>query len=650
MKKNDDFHPVIPPEQKLPELSLGVILLGCVLAMILGAANAYLGLFAGMTVSASIPAAVIAMGVLSLFGGNILQNNAVQTAASAGESLAAGVIFTLPALILLGTWTEFSYFETTLIALFGGLLGVLFTIPLRRALIVERPLLFPEGVATAEVLKVGSKLGNNPTELPAASLPSKGGSGIQWVIWGGIMGAAFKFLGNAVHLVSEVVQWAKHVGGSIAYFGTNASPALVAVGYIVKFNIALIIFLGGAVNWFIAIPIAAAGQETGAGSAIDAAFGIWSAETRYLGVGAMLVGGLWALISLAGPLKAGIQSSIAAYKSDTANEQTRTEQDLPMKLVLMMSGLAIVPLFALFQYLTGDFAVSAFMSVFVVAAGFLFSAVAAYMAGLVGSSNNPISGVTIATILVSSLILLAFGLESKAGAAAAILIGGVVCCAAAIGGDNMQDLKAGHIVGSTPYKQQLMQFVGVISAAAVIAPVLNLLHNAHGIGSKALSAPQAALMKGVSQGVFEGGLPWAMVAIGGGLAVLVIMVDQLLKAKGKSFRAPVMAFAVGIYLPLELSVPILLGGIIAKIASASGNSNSERQGLLLSAGIITGEALMGIGLAIPVVLGYEFLHVGGSLGLKNILATILLAIVCYTIFRATASTGNGSQHPQTPEE
>jgi len=602
-----EHRPHIPASENLREITIPTLILAAVLAVVLGAANAYLGLFAGMTVSASIPAAVIAMAVLSLFRGNILQANAVQTAASAGESLAAGAIFTLPALLLLGTWNEFAFWETSALVGLGGLLGVMFTIPLRRALIVDTPLKFPEGVATAEVLKVGES----------------GGVGIRFVVIGGAVGLLFKLGASGLKLWTESAAIARSIGGAVTYLGTNLSPALVAVGYIVGLNVAVLVFLGGASNWLVAIPIytgvegtpimgtlisALSAAAEGAESLVNlegVAGGVWSSKTRYLGVGAMLVGGVWALIRMAPSLSKGIRTSLRAARSTAVATVSRTEKDTPLKVVGMVCLVSLIPLFAIYQHFTSSTGIALFMAVFMLVAGFLFSAVAAYMAGLVGSSNNPISGVTIATILTVSLLLKAFGMDSNVGPAAAIFVGSVVCSAAAIGGDNMQDLKAGHILGATPFKQQIMQVVGVLAAVAAMAWVLNVLHAAYTIGSPKLAAPQAALMNSVSSGIFRGGLPWGMVGIGAVLAVLVIAVDLLLERKGSRFRTPVLAYAVGIYLPFELSVPIFIGGFIAWAASrGKGTGETEkRNGLLMAAGLITGEAVMGILVAIAIVAG-----------------------------------------------
>jgi len=648
--------PYVPATESPTEITIPTLMLAIVLAIILGAANAYLGLFAGMTVSASIPAAVIAMATLgALRGGNILQCNSVQTAASAGESLAAGVIFTLPALLLLGTWNEFRFWETTALAGLGGLLGVLFTIPLRRALIVDNPLKFPEGVATAEVLKVGAS-----------------GGGIRFVGMGAAVGLLFKLGTSGLKLWTESAAVARSFFGAITYVGTNLSPALVAVGYIVGLNIAVLVFLGGASNWLVAIPIYSYFVGGPEGLPPEAAAGaIWSAQTRYLGVGAMLVGGVWALIRLAPSLARGIKSSFAAYGGGSnPADILRTERDAPMKLVLALAAIALVPLFFISLHFTGSPGIAAFMALFMLIAGFLFSAVAAYMAGLVGSSNNPISGVTIATILTVSLLLKALGLDSTIGPAAAIFVGSVVCCAAAIGGDNMQDLKAGHVLGSTPVKLQIMQVLGVVASVMAMSWVLNTLNEAYTIGSPSLPAPQGVLMNSVSAGIFRGGLPWTMVAIGAALAVVVIAVDLIQEKRGSSFRTPVLAYAVGIYLPFELSVPIFIGGLIAWLAdralagtSESVAETSKRNGLLMAAGLITGEALMGIVIAIAIVAGLlqntlilepslvdGTLHlVGNVLGplgvdLGQLPGLLVLAGVIFLLYRSAKHIPPGKTH------
>ncbi len=632
----------------LPQLTVKAILLGIVLSAVLAGANAYLGLFAGLTVSASIPAAVISMAILRMFkNSNILENNIVQTAASAGESLAAGVIFTIPALIILGYWNVFDYWWVSAIAGLGGLLGVMFTIPLRRSLIVEQQLAYPEGKATAEVLKVGED-------------PS---SGVKFLAMAALTGAVIKFAATGLKLLTGTAQAARYFGGStIGYMGINLSPALISVGFIVGLNISVLVFVGGAISWYLGIPIFSAffldsspelaAMHAAGASAEDLSGAIWSQQIRYLGVGAMVVGGVWALISMRGSLVDGIKSGMAQYKAGPAAITNHTEHDMPMNFVMIGIALFVIPIFILYQNIVGNFGISLAMTFIMVIAGFLFSSVAGYMAGLVGSSNNPISGITIATILFASLVLLAMmGPDASVGPSAAIMIGGVVCCAAAIAGDNMQDLKAGYILGATPWKQQVMQGVGVLSAVFVMAPILNLLLQAYGIGvptaehPNPLSAPQATLMASVAQGVFQGGLPWTMAIIGGVVGILVIITDEVLKSKGSSFRAPVLAVAVGIYLPLELSSAILVGGLIAHFAAkvhakrGVDGEKSMRHGMLFAAGLITGEALVGILMAIPIVrsgdpnvfaLG-ESMQFGGGIGL------VIIAAVCFWMYRVAAA-------------
>jgi putative OPT family oligopeptide transporter len=629
--------PYVPASVQLPEVTLKVIILSIVLSVVLGGANAYLGLFAGMTVSASIPAAVISMAIFRLFRrSNILENNIVQTAASAGESIAGGVIFTIPALLILGTWSEFNYWETTIIAALGGILGMLFTIPLRRAMIVQNPLQFPEGIATAEVLKVGDA----------------GGAGVRYIALAGLIGAIFKLGETGFRLWGGVVERAMYIGNSILYVGTNLSPALIGVGYIVGLNIAVLIFIGGALNWYVAVPVLSYMRGVPEGTtAIDAATTLWATETRFIGVGSMVIGGLWALIRLRRSLIDGIRSGADAYRQSRSGIPIeRTDRDVPMQWMGMALIVAIVPLYIVCEHIIGMPGISVVVAVLMLLASFLFSAVAAYMAGVVGSSNSPISGVTIATILSSSLLLLAIlGAGSAAGPASAILIGAVVCCAAAIAGDNLQDLKAGRLVGATPYKQQLMNIVGIIAAALVMAPTLTLLLQAYGIGTpteehpRPLPAPQAMLMASVARGVFQGGLPIQMVAIGMVLAIVVILIDLALERRGTSFRMPVLAMAIGIYLPLQLSVAIFLGGLIAWAASRTyreteSRETAERNGVLFAAGLITGEALVGIVMAIPIVLSgradvlaFWGVHEG------NLPGIVLLSVVMYILYRTASS-------------
>ncbi len=631
-----------------PQLSFRAIALSIVLAMILAAANTYLGLFAGLTIASAIPAAVVSMAVLRAFGGgHILENNIVQTGASAAASIAAGVIFTIPALVIMGYWPDFKYWWVLTIAGLGGILGVLFSVPLRRTMIIDEPLAFPEGKAAAEVLRAGE----NP------------GPGVKILALAGTIGAALKLAAESgMRLIPDNASGGTFVGKFLAYMGTNLSPALLGVGYIVGLNIGIVVVSGSILSYNIAIPIyyafffdhdpALAAKLAGA-SAADAAGMIRGAQVRYLGVGAMLIGGIWTLFSLRNSLLSGIKSGIAATRKGSGGVIAETDRDIPMKWMLIGVALFVLPLLGLYQAIVGQWMVSIPMTIIMIVAGFLFVSVSAYLAGLVGSSNNPVSGMTIATILFASLVLmLLLGRDSAIGPVAAIMIGAVVCCAAAVGGDNLQDLKAGCIVGATPWKQQLMLAIGAFSCALVMAPVLNLLAKAYGIGPitpehpHPLEAPQATLMASVAKGMFGGKLPWDMVAIGGVIGACVIALDNWLKSRGSTFRVPVLAAAIGIYLPLELMVPIFLGGLLAYFverrlgvlgADHDTKDRIHRKGVLFSAGLITGEALMGIFMAIPIVMSgnREVMALPESLHFGNWLGLLLVGGVAFLLYRTS---------------
>lgn len=642
-----------------PQLTFRAVLLAVVLAVVLSAANAYLGLFAGLTIATAIPAAVVSMGVLRLLGGgSILENNIVQTGASAGSSIAAGVIFTIPALVIMGYWPDFKYWWVLGIAGLGGLLGVLFSVPLRRSMIVEDPLPFPEGKAAAEVLKAG----DNP------------GPGLKILALSGVIGAVVKLAAaSGLRMIPDTWTQSAYVGSSkvTAFLGTNLSPALLGVGYIVGLNVGIVVLSGAVLSWHIAIPLyqafftgsdpALAASIANASSA-DAAFAIWGAKVRYLGVGAMLVGGVWTLFSLRKSLLKGIKSGFAAARSSNAGGQAllETERDLPMKWMLVALVVFTLPLLGLYQAIVNQWHVSVPMTLIMIAAGFLFVSVSAYLAGLIGSSNNPVSGITISTILFASAVLvLLLGKSGMSpvgaggaplGAVAAIMIGAVVCCAAAVGGDNLQDLKAGYLVGATPWKQQLMLGIGAFSCALIMAPVLNLLAQAYGIGAptpehpNSLAAPQANLMASVARGLFGGELPWAMIGIGAVVGALVIAFDEWLKSRKARFRVPVLAAAIGIYLPLELMVPIFLGGLLAHLVERfhkvraddeEGRDRVHRPGVLFSAGLITGEALMGIAIAIPIVASAraDVLALPEAWHFSQWIGLAVLAVVGWLLYR-----------------
>ncbi len=560
------------------ELTFTALVLGVLLAVVFGAANAYLGLRVGLTVSASVPAAVISMGVLRfvLRRDSILENNMVQTIGSAGESLAAGAIFTLPALYL---WaqerpSEFHAPEIvsiTLIALAGGVLGVLLMVPLRRPLIVEeeKTLLYPEGRACADVLRAGEA----------------GAKHAKTVFIGLGLAAALKFVTGWLKWIPESFLWpVKCVRGAL---GLDVSPALLGVGYIVGPRVASLLLGGALLGWMVLLPVIAS-HVPEARAMWDAgnADGVWKGYVRYVGAGAIATGGLFSLIRSM-PL---FVRTFRASAGKTAKSDDRGGRDLPMKSVL--AGIACV---VVFIWAVPAVPVGFLGAMLIALFGFFFAAVSARMVGLVGSSNNPISGMTIATLVVSALVIRATGAAGAVGMTAAIAIGSVVCIVAAIAGDTAQDLKTGRLLGATPWKQQVGEFVGVVASALVIGGVLVLLHKAWGFGSKAISAPQATLMKVIVEGIMGDGLPWDLLAAGAGLAVALMLL-----------RVPVMPVAIGIYLPIGLNVSIFAGGMVrAYVNRLRGvEATGEDPGTLFSAGLIAGEGLCGILLAVlSLVIG-----------------------------------------------
>ncbi len=673
--------PLVPASQILPEFTVKGLLLGAFLSMVLAFANAYIGLLVGLTVSASIPAAAISMGALRAFKkSNILENNMVQTSASAGESLVAGMIFTIPALVMMGAWDSYLYGPMVSIAIVGGVMGVAFTIPLRKALIVEAKLAFPEGVATAEVLKTGGiEVDADHVDKQASD---EGKRGFFRLLEATVIGGAFKLLEGGIGLFSGNVAAVKSFfGGKYLFQGdVSISPALIGVGFIVGINIATLVFMGGVIGTVVGVPVnwainseailAAAGLDPQISwSAMSAAdWGAVANESwqncRRIGVGAMMVGGLWSLIALAKPLVAGVKVSLAAYRASSSGGAAieRTEYDTPINIVAIVALLGSIPVYFIFSSALGDFPnkgmIALLMTVLMLVFGFIFSSVAGYMAGLVGSSNNPISGVTIATVIVSALILSAVmgteGAAATVGPIAVLYLAGLICSAAAIAGDNMQDLKCGHIVGSTPWRQQVYQVVGVVSAAAVIPIALGVLDKGQGIGRPVveggsfLAAPQAGLMRDIAQGIFGGGdMHWGFIYLGFGLAVLLIVLDKIQEKRGASFRFPILAVAVGVYLPLGLSVTIFVGGVMAyyvsrKSAKASGEIRQKREntGLLLASGLITGEALMGVLVAIGAVFSLTMdVPVPGA-AIMSIL--VLVGVMVYLLRRTMGSSNEGA--------
>ena len=561
------------------ELTFTALVLGVILAVVFGAANAYLGLRVGLTVSASVPAAVISMGVLRfvLRRDSILENNMVQTIGSAGESLAAGAIFTLPALYL---WAEERSAEfaipdllsITLIALAGGTLGVLLMVPLRKPLIVDdKTLTYPEGIACADVLRAGEA----------------GAKHAKNVFIGLGVAAAVKFVTGWLKWIPETFVWP--VGAVRGAVGFDISPALLGVGYIVGPKVSLFLFCGAMFGWMVLIPIIVATvPEAAAMWDAGKVKAVWSGYVRYVGAGAIAVGGFVSLVR-------SLPTFFRAFKSrkDASGEEVGEERaagrDLPMKIVIGCLACIIV-----FIWLVPAVPVSFLGAILIALFGFFFAAVSVRMVGIVGSSNNPVSGMTIATLVVSTLVLKETGAVGAAGMVAAIAIGSVVCIVAAIAGDTAQDLKTGHILGATPWKQQIGELVGVTVSALAIGCVLVLLHRAWGFGSDAISAPQATLMKVIVEGIMDGGLPWNLIGIGAAIAAVLALL-----------RVPVMPVAIGMYLPVGLSVTMFAGGLVRWGMSrmrGEGAAKVEETGTLFSAGLVAGEGLCGIILAILALI------------------------------------------------
>lgn len=588
---NANFEPFVKADQKIPEFSLRALVLGALLALIFGAANTYLGLYAGMTIASSIPAAVISMALLRgiLRKGTILENNIVQTTASAGTSVASGMIFTMPALLFVGAWNEFKFWPTVIIGLSGVLLGVIFMIPLRRALVIEeKELSYPEGVACGEVLEAGEK----------------GGAQFKPIFMGIVVGGIFKFLGSALNMLKGTVEWATGLGGRSIYVGSDVSMALLAIGYIINLDVSFLVFLGGFIGWSVAIPLL--GTPVGMENApmLDVAWELWSSQIRYIGVGCMLIGGVWSIITMRGGIMKGILHIKRSLKKDSDVEIKRTDKDMSMLSIIVLFAVSLVGMFFLYRYISGSASLGFTAMLVMAICAFIFVAVSSYITGLVGSSNNPVSGMIICALLFTALVLIILGFKDYTAIIATLGIAGVVCVSASIGGDTAQNLKTGHMVGATPKYQQIGLIVGGVAAAFFIPLVLTLLHKAYGIGT-GLKAPQANLFASITKSVFgEGSMPMDMVMIGIGLAIVCILVDSLYLARIKSkFRIYIMPVAVGIYLPVTLAVPIMIGGLVRYLVNRKNfMEESKDPGILFSSGLIAGESLMGIVVALFIFL------------------------------------------------
>jgi putative OPT family oligopeptide transporter len=651
--------PYIPASESPLELTVRVIVVGILLGILMTAANAYLGLYAGMTVSASIPAAVMSMIILrSLFKNvSILENNAVQTMASAGESLAAGIIFTVPALLVIpNVWDEIKLVETTIIALLGGLLGTMFTIALRRLFIVEEALPYPEGVACREVLVAGEE----------------GGEGAQAILYALGIGAIYGLVVKGFQATHHTVEGAFSFLGTRLYAGMDLSIALLSVGFIVGIRIASFIFLGGVIGFGILVPMYGLLNGWGtSGNDVEKFFAIWAEQIRYVGVGAMVVGGLYTLWSMRKTIIIGITKAIKTKASDDT-ELLRTEIDLPMNKVFIFSGILVVITILFYWAKTGSLILAMAGGLFLALTAFFFAAVAGYIAGVVGSSNSPISGMTIATLLFTVVLVLIVGdgllnLDTSTLMLATMLIASIVASSAAIAGDVMQDLKTGHMVGATPRVQQIAEIIGVITGALVIGPTLKLLHSAFGITqtaclreaevngrdcSNALLAPQAELIGDIVRGAFVGDVNVQMILLGVVIAVVLIWL-----------KMPVMSVAIGIYLPLGLSVPIMLGGIISYFTLRSAHiridgeirekpskrakeaaKEVENRGVLIGAGFIAGESILGVFVALLIVTDINLNEIFSTGHLNNFLSLVFfgwfVAVFIWLATRALPSGGN----------
>ena len=632
MDNKNEFKPYIPAEKITPELTVTSIIMGVLLAVVFGAANAYLGLRVGMTVSASIPAAVIAMGVIRVLmrKNSILESNIVQTVGSAGESLAAGAIFTLPALFLWakeGVMEKPGLIEITLIALLGGLLGVFFMIPLRNALIVREhgTLPYPEGQACAEVMLAGEE----------------GGANASTVFAGMGFAAAFKFIIDGLKIVPGEVSLegtAKNYPGAI---GTQIYPAVMSVGYICGPKISSYMFAGGLLSWVVLIPIIVLfgseltlypGTEAiGTIFANGGAGDIWGTYIRYIGAGALAAGGIISLIKSLPLIVRTFRDAVKAMAKGGKAGSERTAQDINMKIVL----LAILVL-TLLVWLVPAIPVSLVGAFIVVIFGFFFATVSSRMVGLVGSSNNPVSGMAIATLLIATLILKLTGEAGAHGMQAAIAIGSIICIVAAIAGDTSQDLKTGYLLGATPKKQQIGEIIGVVAAALAIGATLYLLDGAWGFGSDELAAPQATLMKMVIEGIMDNNLPWGLILIGVCIAVVVEIIG-----------IPVLPFAIGVYLPVQLNACIMVGGLIRlffdRMKDGKKKENAISNGILFCSGMIAGEGLVGILLALLAVFNVaSILDLSGILNLPTWLSNVgslvvfglvIVSLLMFTIWK-----------------
>ncbi|EDP3961543.1 TPA: OPT family oligopeptide transporter [Campylobacter jejuni] len=645
-------------KQNLPELTLRGLILGSILTIIFTASNVYLGLKVGLTFSSSIPAVVISMAVLSLFKtSNILENNMVQTQASAAGTLSS-VIFVIPGLFMCGYWSEFPLWQTFMICLCGGGLGVLFTIPLRRAMVVESKLAYPEGRAAAEILKVANKDQSN----------KKGKQGIKEIALGSFIAAIFSLLSNGFKLAASESNFA-FIWNKMAFgFSMGYSLALLGAGYLVGLAGAIALFVGMFLAWGIFTPYLSNFEFDSAKNAVDLASSVWSSKVRLIGTGAIAIAALWTLIELLKPVIEGIKEIVKNVKITNQEKNEKTNIDLSLKSIFILFVLMVVGLFITFYSFVEDANLSiyyqmlfSFVGTLVsVLIGFFVAAACGYMAGLVGSSSSPISGIGLIGVIISSIVFLVLGVElfqdpmlSKFAVALAIFTTSVILATAAISNDNLQDLKTGHLVGATPWKQQVALLVGCIFGALAIVPVLNLLYQAYGFvgampregmdASSALAAPQANLMSTIAQGIFHHNIEWSYMAFGVFVGILMIIIDKILRRTQK-MSLPPLAVGIGIYLPPAVNIPLVIGGILKYIVMQyltkkyAKNSHKEeklasceQRGTLFASGLIVGESIFGVIIAGITVFSVSM---GGSenplaLNLTNFHDSELLALIFF---------------------
>ncbi|MCT7325938.1 OPT family oligopeptide transporter [Ralstonia mojiangensis] len=662
----------------LPELTLRGMILGAIITVIFTASNVYLGLKVGLTFSSAIPAAVISMAVLRMLGGtNILENNMVQTQASAAGTLSS-IIFILPGLVMIGHWQGFPFWQTFGVCMAGGMLGVVFTIPLRHAMVVQSDLPYPEGVAAAEILRVGSGQsadGEDATDgeaVPAAT-------GMRDLAAGGIVAAIVAFATSGLRLLGEGASWWFAAGAAVVRLPMGFSTALLGAGYLIGLVAGLAMLVGLVIAWGIAVPYLTSITPMPAGKALSA-FGtdVWRTQVRFIGAGVIAVAAVWTLGTLIGPVVHGVKRSFGSLRPKADGGAQRTEQDMAPRWILLVTLAMVVVLVITFAAFLAPTMLSAgsrwtlitYAVIFAVVFGFLVAAACGYMAGLIGSSSSPISGIGIIAITLVSLLLLAIGADngivgspeaSKLGIALAIFTTSAVVAVATISNDNLQDLKTGWLVGATPWRQQVALLIGCVAGAAVISPVLELLYNAYGFpgalpragmdAAQALSAPQATLMTAIATGIFTHQLEWNMVIAGIVIGVLLIAVDWALKQRGGVARLPVLAVGIGIYLPPTISTVLVTGAvlawviekILAKRAQAAGVPYERyaevpnRHGVLLASGLIVGESLVGVLMAAIIgATGKDapLAIVGASFeGTAQWLGLIVFALVCWAFAR-----------------